>query len=155
MQVQGHQRFTAFRCPRRSLDKETPQIRNSFATNSVHEASWRLFFVFIKGEAVDGFIACASVSASFSFSFQTFTFFVEYDSIMPTLTQSKTAPAKLKKQRRTPMPASFSLPLPKKISAPASASTATMLKFVALQQHQSQLLSWMGDADPTDYSFIR
>lgn len=77
---------------------------------------------------------------------------------MATLLKQSTQSG-LKKQRRTrlaaPMAAPPSAPLPKKMSVPSAASTATMLKFVALQQHQSQLLSWMNTADAVDYSFIR
>ena len=61
----------------------------------------------------------------------------------------------LKKQRRSRLAAPMSAPLPQKVSVPSAASTATMLKFVALQQHQSQLLSWINTADAMDYSFIR
>lgn len=61
----------------------------------------------------------------------------------------------LKKQRRARLAVPMSAPLPKKVAVPSAASTATMLKFVALQQHQSQLLSWMNTADAADYSFIR
>ncbi|MDH4378976.1 MAG: hypothetical protein QE263_03605 [Vampirovibrionales bacterium] len=72
---------------------------------------------------------------------------------MPTLLKSPVLSGKLKKQRRSRLAAPATLT--STITAPTSASTATMLKFVALQQHQSQLLSWMNNTDTVDYSFIR
>jgi len=74
---------------------------------------------------------------------------------MPTVLKPSALNGKLKKQRRNRLAKPFSAPLAKALTAPESASTATMLKFVALQQHQSQLLSWMNHDDSVDYSFIR